>query len=397
MFNELHIPNESKILLIVLDGLGGLEKDGKTELETADTPNLDKLAAQSSLGLTTAVDIGITPGSGPAHLALFGYDPLENNIGRGVLAALGIGYELKRGDVAARGNFARIEEGVITDRRAGRIPTEENERLCRKLTDAIDEIEEVKIHIRTVKQHRFVVVFEGEGLSHELTESDPQIAGKSPLVIKALAEDAGKTARIVNRFVLQAQEVLEDEDRANTILLRGFASLPDLIPFPELYELNAAAIATYPMYKGLSKLVGMNVLETGSTWEDELQTLKNNLDNYNFFYLHFKETDAAGEDGDFDKKVKLIAEFDSAILPELMEMGFDVLVVTGDHSTPALLASHSWHPNPFLLHAPGTALTEGRPGFSERICARGVLGQLYSLEVMSLLLAHAKRLKKYGA
>jgi len=396
MLNDLFIPADSKILLVVLDGLGGLEKNGKTELETAKTPNLDKLAKESSLGLTTAVDIGITPGSGPAHLALFGYDPLEWEIGRGVLEALGIDYPLKRGDVAARGNFASTKDGIITDRRAGRIPTSENQRLCKKLSDVIDMIEDVKIHIKSVKQHRFVVIFDGDGLSHELSESDPQKEGNPPSVIKALAEDAGKTARIANRFVLQAQEALETEGKANGILMRGFASLPDLVPFDLRYNLKAAAIATYPMYRGLARLVGMNVLETGSTWEDELHTLADNMDKYDFFFLHFKETDAAGEDGDFERKAKLIAEFD-LLLPKLLEMAFDVLVITGDHSTPALLAGHSWHPNPFLLHAPGTALTEGRPGFSERFCARGVLGQLYSLEVMPLLLAHAKRFKKYGA
>jgi len=393
---DLLVPNDTKILLIVVDGLGGLPRDGKTELETAKTPNLDALAAKSSLGLTTPVDIGITPGSGPAHLALFGYDPLEYEIGRGVLEALGIDYPLKRGDVAARGNFASAKDGVVVDRRAGRISTEENARLCKRLSDAIDQIEDVKVHIRPAKGHRFVVVFEGEGLSHELTESDPLKDGKPHAVIKPLAKDAGKTARIVNRFVLQAQEVLESEKRANTLLLRGFASLPDLVPFPERYGVQTAAIATYPMYRGLARLVGMQLLDTGSSWDEELATLEENLKRFDFFFLHFKEADAAGEDGDFDLKVELIERFD-AMLPRILKLGFDVVTVTGDHSTPALLASHSWHPNPFLLYAPQTAITEGEPGFSERRCARGMLGHLYSLEVMPLLLAHARRLKKFGA
>ncbi|MBN2381226.1 2,3-bisphosphoglycerate-independent phosphoglycerate mutase [candidate division WOR-3 bacterium] len=396
MLSDLLLQNETKILLVVADGLGGLEKNGKTELEAARTPNLDALAKKSSLGLTTAVDIGITPGSGPAHLALFGYDPLEYEIGRGVLEALGIDYPLKKGDMAARCNFATMKGEVITDRRAGRIPTEENERLCKRLSEAIDTIEDIKVNIRPVKSHRFVAVFDGEGLSHELTESDPQQTGKPPQVIKALAEDAGKTARIVNRFVLQAQEVLESEKVANAILMRGFASLPDLVPFGVQYGLRAGAVATYPMYRGLARLVGMDVLETGSGWIDELRTLRDNYEKYDFFFLHFKETDAAGEDGDFEKKTKLIEEFD-ALIPQLLKMKFEVIAITGDHSTPAVLAGHSWHPNPFLLHAPQTALTEAEPGFSERRCARGILGHLYSLEVMSLLLAHAKRLKKFGA
>lgn len=393
---DLLSPNETKILLVVLDGLGGLERNGKTELETAKTPNLDRLASRSSLGLTTPVDAGITPGSGPAHMSLFGYDPLEYEIGRGVLEALGIDYPLKRGDVAARGNFATMKNGVITDRRAGRLPTKENVRLCKRLGEEIDRIEDIKIHIRPGKDHRFVLVLDGEGLSHELTESDPQKEGNPPDVVKPLASDAGKTARIVNRFVLQAQEILAGERGANTLLLRGFASLPDLVPFSERFGLKAGAIATYPMYRGLARLVGMQVLKAESSWEEELGTLKENLDKFDYFFVHFKEIDAAGEDGDFDKKVQLIEKFDQ-LLPQILDLGFDVMAITSDHSTPAVLGSHSWHPNPFLLHAPQTARTEGEPGFSERRCARGVLGHFNSLDVMPLLLAHARRLKKFGA
>jgi 2,3-bisphosphoglycerate-independent phosphoglycerate mutase len=393
---DLLVPSKTKILLVVVDGLGGLERDGRTELMTASTPNLDELAAKSSLGLTTPVDAGITPGSGPAHLSLFGYDPLEYEIGRGVLEALGIDYPLKRGDVAARGNFATAKDGMITDRRAGRIPTEENERLCKRLSAEISEIEDVAIHIRPSKGHRFVLILDGEGLSHELTESDPQKKGQPPIVIQPLARDAGKTARIVNRFVLQAQEILESEERANILLLRGFASLPDLVPFPEQFGVKAGAIATYPMYRGLARLVGMKVLETGSNWEEELDTLTQQREDFDYFFLHFKEIDAAGEDGDFDKKVRLIEEFDR-LLPQILDFGFEVVTITGDHSTPAMLGGHSWHPNPFMLYAPETARTEAEPGFSERHCARGLLGHFNSLDVMPLLLAHARRLKKFGA
>lgn len=394
--SDLLVSNNTRILQVVVDGLGGLERKGKTELEMAKTPNLDNLAAKSSLGLTTAVDTGITPGSGPAHLALFGYDPLEYEIGRGVLEALGIDYPLKRGDVAARCNFATMKDGLITDRRAGRISTSENVRLCRKLSAAIDVIEDVEVNIRPGVGHRFVTVFDGEGLSPELTESDPQKEKTPPAVIKPLAHDAGKTARIVNRFALQAQEVLASEERANMLLMRGFASLPDLIPFPERFDLRACAIATYPMYRGLARLVGMEVLEKGSSWEEEMRILSDNLDKFDYFFLHFKEADAAGEDGNFEKKIGFIEEFDK-LLPRILDLKIDVVAVTGDHSTPAILRGHSWHPNPFLLYAPETGRTEGQPGFSERFCARGILGHLNSLEVMPLLLAHARRLKKFGA
>ncbi len=396
ILNELLVPNNTKIIQIVVDGLGGLEKNGKTELETAKTPNLDSLASSASLGLTTPIDTGITPGSGPAHMALFGYDPFEFEIGRGVLEALGIDYPLKRGDVAVRGNFATARDGLIIDRRAGRLASSENQRICKLLSETINEIEDVKIRIMPGKGHRFVVIFEGDGLSHEITESDPQKNGKPPVVVQPLASDAGKTARIVNRFLLQALEVIKTEKQANYLLLRGFASLPDLAQFSERYSLAAAAIATYPMYRGLARLVGMNVLETGSSWDDELATITNNKSKFDYFFVHFKETDAAGEDGDFERKVSLIEEFDK-LIPQILDFNFDVLAITGDHSTPAILSGHSWHPNPFLLYAPGTTRTEGETGFNERRCARGVLGHMNSLEVMPLLLAHARRLKKFGA
>jgi len=392
---ELLIENENKILLWVLDGVGGVERDRKTELEEAKTPNLDALAEKSSLGLIDPVASGITPGSGPAHLALFGYDPIEHNIGRGVLEALGVDMELKPGDVAVRGNFCTIKDGVVVDRRAGRIPTEENIRICKMLSEEIKEIEDVKIIIKPGKEHRFVVVFRGEGLVAAVTESDPQKEGKPPAVIKPLKEDAGKLARIANRFILEVQERIGKEERANGILLRGFASLPSLTPFPLKYKIRAAGIATYPMYKGIARLVGMDVLKTGTSWEEEIETLKNHFLEYDFFYLHFKEIDKAGEDKNFEEKVKFIEKADKFV-PEILKMGFSVIAITGDHSTPSVLGAHSWHPNPFLLYAP-TARREGIGGFSEKRCAKGLLGRMNSLDVMPLLLAHAGRLKKFGA
>ncbi len=395
ILQKLIIKNENKILLWVIDGLGGVEKDGKTELETANTPNFDELAEKSSLGLTDPVFYGITPGSGPAHLSLFGYDPLEYEIGRGVLEALGVDMELRKTDVAVRGNFCTIKDGIVVDRRAGRISTEENKRICEMLAQEIKQIEDIEIIIKPGKEHRFVVVFRGKGLSPEVTDSDPQKEGNPPLVIRPLKEEAGKLARIANRFVLEVQERISKEERANGILLRGFASLPELTPFPEKYKLKAAGIATYPMYRGLARLVGMDILDTGTTWKDQIETLKDHFFNYDFFYLHFKEVDKAGEDGDFSEKVKLIEEADKWV-PEILKLGFSVIAITSDHSTPAILKGHSWHPNPFLLYA-DTARREGKKGFSEKRCAQGVLGRFPSLYVMPLLLAHAKKLKKFGA
>jgi len=405
ILNSLITTNDKKILLIVIDGLGGLPRpcvqerdlpnDGKTELETADTPNLDKLAKYSSLGLTVPVDIGITPGSGPAHLALFGYDPIKNQIGRGVLEAVGVGLEIGPDDLCVRANIATIQKGIITDRRAGRISTNENQRLCHSLSAEIKTIDDVQIIIRAGKGHRFVVVFRGKDLSPNLTESDPQKDNRKPIKISPLTPDAARSAKIVNLFLEKVLEIIRYETPANYILLRGFALNPNVKPMSEVYKIKPAAIATYPMYKGIARLVGMTVLEVGDTWESEIDTLKKHRDEYNFFYLHFKEVDMSGEDGDFDGKVKLIEKFDT-LLPEILKLNFDVVTITSDHSTPAVLKGHSWHPNPFLLHSP-YARQDGLDCFCEKSCAKGSLGLFPQTKVMSLLLASSLKLKKFGA
>lgn len=387
--------NDKKILLVVIDGLGGLPKNGKTELETANTPNLDKLAKKSSLGLTIPVDVGITPGSGPAHLALFGYDPIKNQIGRGVLEAVGVGLEVGPDDLCVRANFATIRDGVITDRRAGRISTNENQEICRSLSGEIKLIDDVEIIIRPGKGHRFVVVFRGKDLSSDLTDSDPQKDNRKPLKITPITPDATRSAKIVNLFLEKVNDILRYERPVNYILLRGFAHNPNLTPMSELYKIKPAAIATYPMYKGIARLVGMQVLDSGETWESEIGTLSKNFSLYNFFYLHFKEVDMMGEDGDFDGKVKLIEKFDN-LLPQILKLNFDVFAITSDHSTPAVLKGHSWHPNPFLLYS-SNARADGVETFSEKSCANGSLGLFPQIKVMPLLLANSLKLKKYGA
>ncbi len=392
---SIFTPNQKKILLIVIDGLGGLPIQDKTELETAKTPNLNKLAKNSSLGLTIPVDYGITPGSGPAHLALFGYDPIKYQIGRGILEALGVGLEIGPDDLCVRANFATIQNGVIVDRRAGRISTEENQRICVKLSERIKKIEDVEIIIRPGKEHRLVVVFRGKDLSSDLSESDPQKEGKAPLKISAISPQASRSEKIVNLFIHRVAELLKDEPKANYMLLRGFAHNPNLEPMGSLYPITPAAIATYPMYKGIARLVGMKVLASGETWESEIETLSKNFNEFDFFYLHFKEVDIKGEDGDFDGKVKLIEKFDT-LLPSILKLNFDAIAITSDHSTPAVLKGHSWHPNPFLLYSENSR-KDDYDKFSEKNCAKGSLGIFLQTKVMPLLLAHSLKLKKFGA
>jgi 2,3-bisphosphoglycerate-independent phosphoglycerate mutase len=396
LVRSLAVPATTKIVLLSADGLGGFPEPatGLSELETARIPHLDALARRGACGLLRHVGPGITPGSGPGHLGLFGYDPLRYPVGRGVLEALGIDFDLRPGDVAARGNFCTLDAaGRITDRRAGRIPTER----CAALVDRLRRIRVpgVELLVEPVKEHRFVLVLRGPGLSGRLSETDPQTLGQPPLPVHAQAPEARVAADVVNRFVAEARTLLADAGPANMVLLRGFDQRPPLPSFPETYGLRAAAIAAYPMYRGLARLVGMDVLKTGNTLADEVGTLQSHWDAYDFVFLHYKDTDKAGEDGDFQAKVAALERLDAA-LPAIEALGPDVLVVTGDHATPAVLRAHSWHPVPVVL-AGRYALPDAVERFSERACGPGSLGTLPAHDLMALVLAHALRLTKYGA
>ena len=393
---ELFTKNDSKIVMLVADGLGGLPltPDGKTELETANTPNLDALACRGVQGGSIPVAPGITPGSGPGHLGLFGYDPVKYLIGRGALEATGIGFELGIKDVAARGNFCTLDgEGNIADRRAGRIPTEESAPLARKLRDV--KIEGVEVFVEPVKEHRFVAVFRGEGLGGDVHDTDPQKTGVPPLAPKGDDEASRKTARIAAEFIKQANVILKGESKANGLTLRGFSRKPDLPGYEEVYGLKAAAIAVYPMYKGLARLVGMDIVGEAKTLAEQMDVLAENWNDYDFFFIHFKYTDSTGEDGNFDAKVAKTEEFD-AIVPRVLEQRPTVLIVTGDHSTPSYLKNHSWHPVPTLLVS-DCCRPDGLTEFGERSSLRGGLGQFEAKHLMTLALSNAGRLSKYGA
>jgi 2,3-bisphosphoglycerate-independent phosphoglycerate mutase len=396
LIKELARPSSTKIVLLVIDGLGGLPhpQTGRTELETAITPNLDRLAAAGVCGLVDPISPGITPGSTPGHLALFGYDPLKYNMGRGVVEAVGIDFELKPGDIAARGNFCTIDkDGLITNRRAGRISTEKCTELCKLLSGVA--IDGVKLSVLPVREHRFIVVFQGKDLAPDVSDSDPQQLGVAPKAVTALSPKAKTMAAVANRFAEQAKAILAEYHPANMVLLRGFSQRPDLPTMPEVYKLKPAAITVYPMYRGLAKLLGMQVLDTGATTAEEMATLKANFDAYDFFFLHIKKTDSAGEDGDFEGKVKLLEEADKA-LPVLTGLKPEVIVVTGDHSTPATLKGHSWHPLPVVLYSEWC-----RPdrvgGFSETACLLGGLGHFPATQIMPLAMANALKLAKFGA
>jgi 2,3-bisphosphoglycerate-independent phosphoglycerate mutase len=398
---QLFIKNESKIVMYVADGLGGLPQHpgGLTELETAETPNLDRLAREGVSGGSIPVAPGIAPGSGPGHLGLFGYGPVKYLIGRGALEATGIGFKLEKGDVAIRANFCTIDSsGNITDRRAGRIPTEESAPLAIKLRDV--KIPNVQVFVESVKEHRFVIVLRGTGpnqgkLGDFVHDTDPQVTGVPPLEAKAGNPESEVTAKVLNEFIRQAKELLKGQPKANCATLRGVASKPHLPSYEEVYGLRAAAIAVYPMYKGLAQLVGMDIVGQAKTLDEQMDVLKENWSKYDFFFIHFKYTDSTGEDGNFDAKVKRTEEYDAAV-PKIMALKPDVFIATGDHSTPCMLKSHSWHPVPTLLWAKNCR-TDPCEKFGEAECLHGGLGQFEAKHLMTLALANAGRLSKYGA
>lgn len=397
LIHGMAVNNGSKIVLLVMDGLGGLpmEAGGKTALEAAHTPNMDALTARASLGLSTVVAEGFSPGSGPGHMALFGYDPLENLIGRGVLEALGIGFDLQPDDVAIRCNFCTVDEnGNITDRRAGRIATDEATKRVEILRQI--QIPGVEIFVEPVKEYRFAVILRGKGLSGDIDDTDPQLTGVPILDITPRTAAAEKTAAILRQFVAEGLKLLADHAPANAFTLRGVAMDPGLPKFPDVYKIKSAAVAVYPMYKGVSRLVGMDVIEhDAETPAEEFAVVKEYWNDYDFFFVHIKKTDSYGEDGNFDSRKHVVESVDAA-LPDLLALNPNVLVITGDHSTPAALKRHSWHRVPVLLAA-DTTRRDTAIEFGETACLQGSLGHIHHTDIMPLALAHALRLGKYGA
>ena len=396
LIRELREDNASKIVLLVADGLGGLpmEKGGKTELETAGTPNLDSLVRDGVCGLSTPVLPGITPGSGPGHLGLFGYDPLEHRIGRGILEALGINFAVGPRDVAIRGNFCTVDSsGLITDRRAGRPSTETCVEVCKVLAQI--KVPGVELFVEPVREHRFVLVIRGDGLGDAVNDTDPQAVGVKPLAAKGADAASEKTAAVVNEWLEKAAKALAAHAPTNMATLRGFARYPNIATMKEAYGLKAAALAVYPMYRGLARLVGIEILEASGSLETQVAQMEKEWKSYDFFFLHYKYTDSTGEDGNFAAKVQRIEQFDT-IIPRVRALNPDVLIVTGDHSTPSKLKSHSWHPVPTILWSPSCRpdpVTE----FGESYCLAGGLGQIQAKYLMTLALAHAGRLGKFGA
>jgi 2,3-bisphosphoglycerate-independent phosphoglycerate mutase len=391
--------NNKKIFFIVLDGLGGIPFDGKTELDMADKPHLDALARASACGLHIPVAMGITPGSGPGHLALFGYDPVEWQIGRGVLEALGLGIELRKTDVAIRVNYATVENGLIKDRRAGRIPTDQSRKITEKLQGKLQKIDDVEVILAPGMEHRFAAVLRfPEPLppgSASIKDTDPQKEGKEPDPVTPQTPQAGRVAQVVDKFIANVTDMLKHEPTANFILLRGIAQVPHIPHFEETYGLKSLCIAVYPMYRGLARLIGMDAPDLQGDVQDEIEFLKKHYHEYDFFFLHVKKIDSYGEDGNFKGKVSKIEEFDT-FLPDILSLKPDVIIITGDHSTPAVLKSHSWHPVPVLLKSP-YVLGQTCQVFTERECIKGELGIFPTVHLMSLALANAGRLKKFGA
>lgn len=397
VYQDLVVRNNTKLVLLVADGLGGLphpEFEHKTELEYAHTPNLDRLASRSALGLHLPLSPGLAPGSGPAHLALFGYDPFEFRLGRGILEALGLDAPLEPGDVALRGNFVTLDpSGNIQDRRAGRIPDDEARPLLLRLKNELSMVEDVELVWIPGKEHRFALILRGADVSQDVSDTDPGREGVPPLEPQPTSPAGEKTARVLRTVMEKAREILAGE-KANGVVFRGAATLPSIPSFEERWGLKAMGLAYYPMYRGLAKLVGMTVPHV-ENFDESLEKLRQAWESFDFFFVHFKETDKKGEDGDFAGKVKAIEALDAA-LPKILDLKPTVLVVTGDHATPALFRAHSWHPVPVLLHGPFSG-QDGVEAFHEKVCRQGSLGTVGAPAILPLMLANAGRLKRYGA
>lgn len=399
LISKLAVPGSSKLVLLVFDGLGGLDNAGRgTALEAAKVPNLDQLAAESVTGFQIPVAQGVTPGSGPAHLSLFGYDPLRFQIGRGVLEALGVDFHLQPGDVPARINFCTLDgEGKISDRRAGRIPSEEGERVIEKLAASV-KLSGVEVHLRHVKEYRAAMVLRGEGLGGAIEDTDPQAVGKAPLPATPKVDDSAnrKTCELLNEFLRQAREILAHEPKANMLTLRGIDLYEPLPSFQDLYHLNPTSIAVYPMYKGVSRLAGMTVQEHGQeTIADQVEILRKVWNDFDYFFIHVKKTDSYGEDGNFEGRVSVLEEVDPFVA-KMRELKPDVIAVTGDHSTPSPLKSHSWHPVPLMIYSDCCRPDRVRE-YNETALLAGGLGTIHATSILPLMLANGKRLTKYGA
>jgi len=397
LISSLAKANDKRIVLLVMDGIGDCDNDGGgTALQQAATPNLDALAARSAMGLLVPVDTAVTPGSGPGHLALFGYDPLIYKVGRGVLSALGIEFALTPRDVAARLNFCTVDAaGKVTDRRAGRIGDDVNRRVLEKIRDGLTPPAGVEVLFETVAEHRALIVLRGDGLDDDIGETDPQAVGVAPLSPARPPHDASKTAKIVEDLIGQVGRILADEPQANMILARGFAKFPNWPTFAERYQLDPAAVAGYPMYRGVARLVGMPVVSQPTTALDVCAETGKAMADHTFVFAHFKYTDKTGEDGDLAGKIERIEEMDAA-LPTLLEADPDVLIVTGDHSTPPSLKAHSWHPVPVLMKAPHLRGGDGG-SFDEIACRAGQIGTIPAKQIIPLAMAHAEKLEKFGA
>lgn len=398
VLEKLVVQNESKIVFFIFDGLGGLAMPGKggTELQVARKPNLDRLARDSICGLLDPIHPGISPGSGPAHFALFGYDPIRCNIGRGVLSAAGVEFDLTDRDLAARANFCTLDgKGIITDRRAGRIPTEEAARLCEKVKKSVRMPAGCELFLMPEKEYRAVFVLRGDDLSEAIADTDPQRTGAPPLDPEPTASEGNRTAARLKEILDQIRGILSDEQRANMMLLRGFAKYRRYPSMQERFGLRSLAIANYPMYRGIARLLGMDLHPVTPDVFSQVEALERRFGDYDFFFLHVKYADSRGEDGDFDGKVRVFEEVDP-LIARVRALKPDVLVVTGDHSTPSLLKSHSWHPVPVMLHAP-SARVDRVEAFDELSCIGGGLGRQPAVNLMGLALAHAGRLVKFGA
>ncbi|MDD3408250.1 MAG: 2,3-bisphosphoglycerate-independent phosphoglycerate mutase [Methanobacteriaceae archaeon] len=411
-----------KGIILVMDGMGDRplkELDNQTPLQAANTPNMDKMAECGITGIMDSIRPGIIPGSDTAHLSILGYDPYEVYTGRGPFEASGVGLDVIPGDIAFRCNFSTADEnGIITDRRAGRIREGTKDIVDVLNTMVIKGYEDIQIIFKESTGHRAVLVLRGEGLSDKVTDADPKVEGKKPKIVESTdgSEEAKRTADLLNKIVEKSYEMVknhpvnigrmeENKPPANIIIPRGAGAVPKVEHINEKYEVNSACIAETGLFMGIGRFAGMDIIEmddvTGgvdTNLDNIIDTIINQVNNtdHNFFLINIDGADEAGHDGNAIQKKEFIEKVDKIVMSKLLNLKNVVLFLTADHSTPISVMNHSGDPVPVIINSPEVRVDDVKE-YNEFAVAKGGLCRIRGSDVMNIVMDLMNNSHKFGA